>query len=96
VRELEQTNRRVQELQQKKDPSQKMLISPEQEREIAKFKAQKIKVRKELKRVRRNLRADIENLGFNVKLINILLMPLLVSIGGIIFAIYRQKKAYNK
>jgi len=96
VRELEQTNRRVQELQQKKDPSQKMLISPEQEREIAKFKAQKIKVRKELKRVRRNLRADIENLGFKIKFINIFLMPLLVSIGGILFAIYRQKKAYNK
>jgi len=96
VRELEQTNRRVQELQQKKDPSQKMLISPEQEREIAKFKAQKIKVRKELKRVRRNLRADIENLGMKIKFFNIFLMPLLVSIGGILFAIYRQKKAYNR
>jgi ABC-type uncharacterized transport system involved in gliding motility auxiliary subunit len=96
VRELEQTNRRVQELQQKKDPSQKMLISPEQEREIAKFKAQKIKVRKELKRVRRNLRADIENLGLKIKFLNIFLMPLLVTIGGIAFAIYRQKKAYKK
>jgi ABC-type uncharacterized transport system involved in gliding motility auxiliary subunit len=96
VRQLEQTNRRVQELQQKKDPSQKMIISPEQEREIAKFKAQKIKVNKELKRVRRNLRADIENLGMKIKFINIFLMPLLVSIGGIIFAIYRQKKAYKK
>jgi len=96
VRQLEQTNRRVQELQQKKDPSQKMIISPEQEQEIAKFKAQKIKVNKELKRVRRNLRADIENLGIKIKFINIFLMPLLVSLGGIIFAIYRQKKAFKR
>ncbi|KPA15862.1 ABC transporter auxiliary component [Candidatus Magnetomorum sp. HK-1] len=95
VRQLEQTNRRVQELQQKKDPSQKMIISPEQEREIAKFKAEKIKVNKELKRVRRSLRADIENLGIKIKFINIFLMPFFVIIGGIIFAIYRQKKAYN-
>ncbi|MBF0452452.1 MAG: GldG family protein [Candidatus Magnetomorum sp.] len=95
VGQLEQTNRRVQELQQKKDPSQKMIISPEQEREIAQFKAQKIKVNKELKRVRRNLRADIENLGIKIKFLNIFFIPFLVTLGGILFAIYRQKRAYK-
>ena len=96
VKKAEQANHRLQDLQQKKDPSQKMIMSPEQESEIKKFRAQKIKINKELKNVRKNLRSDIEALGVKVKFINIFLMPLLVAIGGIIFAVYRQKKAYQK
>jgi ABC-type uncharacterized transport system involved in gliding motility auxiliary subunit len=92
VAQIEETNRKLQQLERQKDASEKMIISPEQEAEIAKFKEQKQRISHQLKQVRKNLRADIEALGATLKGINIFLMPLLVSIVGICFAVYRQRK----
>ena len=92
VRKIEETNRKLQALESEKDASQKMIISPEQEAEIAKFRDQKQQVSRELKQVRKNLRADIESLGATLKGINIFLMPFLVSIVGILFAVYKHRK----
>jgi len=96
VNRVEATNRRLQELQQQKDASQRLLLSPEQEAEIAKFKEEKRKINRELKEVRRNLRADIENLGTKLKIMNLSLMPLFVALAGIGFAVYRQRKMRRK
>ena len=92
VKRAESTNRKLRELEQQKDASQRLIISPEQEAEIARFKEEKRKIRRELKQVRKNLRADIEALGTTLKGINIFLMAFCVSIAGIAFAIYRQKR----
>jgi len=96
VRRVESTNRKLRELQQQKDASQKLIISPEQEAEIAKFKEEKRRISRELKQVRKNLRADIESLGHTLKAINIFLMPICVSIAGIGFAIYRQRRVRKR
>jgi ABC-type uncharacterized transport system involved in gliding motility auxiliary subunit len=93
VRKVDETNRKLREFEQKKDPSQRYIVSEEQEKEIAKFKEEKRRINKELKDVRKNLRADIERLGVKLKIINIGLMPLLVSLGGIGYAVYRRKKS---
>ncbi len=93
VRKADETNRKLREFEQKKDKSQKFIMSEEQEAEIQKFQEEKRRVNKELKEVRRNLRADIETLGTKVKFVNIALMPLLVSVGGIFYALYRRKKS---
>ncbi len=92
VQQIEETNRKLQQLEREKDASEKMIISPEQEAEIAKFKEQRQRISRQLKEVRKNLRADIEALGATLKGINIFLIPLLVSIVGICFAVYRQRK----
>jgi ABC-type uncharacterized transport system involved in gliding motility auxiliary subunit len=92
VRQVESTNRKLRELQQQKDASQRLIISPEQEAEIAKFKEEKRRINRELKQVRKNLRADIETLGMTLKGINIFLMPFCVSIAGIGFGLYRQRR----
>jgi ABC-type uncharacterized transport system involved in gliding motility auxiliary subunit len=93
VRQVEETNEKLKMLEQQKDASQRAILSEEQEKEIARFQEEKLKVNKELKVVRRNLRADIEQLGAMVKFINIFLVPLLIGIGGIIFAFTRRRKA---
>ena len=93
---VEATNRRLRELEQQKDASQRLIVSPEQEREIAKFKEERRKINRELKQVRKNLRADIEALGTTLKGINIFLVPLFVSIAGIAFAFYKQRKMKRK
>jgi ABC-type uncharacterized transport system involved in gliding motility auxiliary subunit len=92
VRQVEATNEKLRALESRKDASQKTIISPEQEAEIEKFQQEKIRINHELKLVRRNLRSDIDALGRTLKVINIFLMPLLVSLAGIAYALYRHRK----
>ena len=93
TRKVEETNEKLRMLEQQKDASQHAILSEAQEQEIARFQEEKVKVNKELKIVRRNLRADIERLGAMVKFINIFLVPLLIGIGGIVYAFTRRRKA---
>ena len=44
------------------------------------------------KNVRKELNADIENLGFRLKVVNICLMPLLVILFGIFRAVLRRRR----
>jgi ABC-type uncharacterized transport system involved in gliding motility auxiliary subunit len=96
VQRIDETNQKLRQLETQKEGSQKMIISPEQEAEIARFKEERQKINRQLKEVRKNLRAEIEDLGATLKGINIFLMPLLVSIIGIAFAIYKQRKIRRK
>jgi ABC-type uncharacterized transport system involved in gliding motility auxiliary subunit len=92
VKKVEDTNRKLRELDQQKDPSQKLIISDEQQSQIDSFQEEKRRINKELKLVRRNLRADIESLGRWVKFTNIFLVPLMVCIAGIAFALFKRQK----
>lgn len=96
IQQEESTNRKLQELQQQRSDSQNLILSPEQEAEIVKFKEKRRNIKHELKQVRRNLRADIERLGTALKVMNIFLMPVCVAIGGIGWAIYRQRRMKKK
>lgn len=96
VRRVEETNQKLQELQGQKDASQKFIMSQEQEEEIRRFKEEKQRINRELKLVRRHLRSEIEALGMKVKFANIFLMPILVSLAGIGYALYQRKKSLKK
>lgn len=93
VRQVEETNEKLRMLEQQKDASQRAILSDEQEQEIARFQEEKLKINKELKIVRRNLRADIERLGTSIKFINIFLVPLMIAVGGVVYAFIRRRKA---
>lgn len=92
VRQVEETNATLRLLEQQKDASQRAILSEEQEQEIARFQEEKLRINRELKTVRRNLRAEIEQLGAVVKFLNIFFIPLLIGIGGVLFAIVRKRK----
>lgn len=92
LRKVEETNRKINHLQTQKDASQKLVLSPEQEAEIKRFRDEKIRINQQLKEVRRNLRADIEALGTRLKLINLLLVPALVALGGLLYAWRRRRR----
>jgi ABC-type uncharacterized transport system involved in gliding motility auxiliary subunit len=92
VRRVEATNQKLRAIESRKDESQKAILSPEQEAEIAKFQQEKMRINRELKLVRRNLRSEIDALGRTLKVINIFLMPVLVSLVGIAYALYRRRK----
>jgi len=91
-RELSDTERKLTELQSAKSQDQAQILSPEQKTELDNFLKRKVEIRKELRAVRRQLDAEIESLGTRLKIINILLMPLLVTLGALAFAWWRAQR----
>lgn len=91
---LDTTRERLDALQSKKDKSQRYILSPEQEQEIKAFKQEQLRTQDELKQVRKNLRQGIEHLGILVKAANIVLMPLMVIIGGVLFWLQRRRRTH--
>lgn len=89
---LQEAQQRISQLQAGKTEDQRFILTDQQRKEIERFKEKEFEIKQQLKDVRRNLRADIERLGFKVKAINIALMPLLVGIGGIIYGLRRKRK----
>ncbi|TVQ33235.1 MAG: hypothetical protein EA370_11875 [Wenzhouxiangella sp.] len=78
--ELAETERRLNDLQQARGDADLTVLSAEQEAEIDRFMEQRIDIRRQLRQVRRDLDQDIEALGTRVKMINIALMPALVTL----------------
>ena len=98
IKELEagltSAQQKINELQQAKagEKSQRLILSPEQQAEIANFRKKEADVKKELKQVRKSLNADIDSLENRVKWMNIAAMPAVVVVCGIFFALRRRSK----
>lgn len=88
---LAEAQRRLTELQQSKDTGQRFILSPEQQAEIEKFRQEEVRTKAQLKQVRKDFRRDIDALETRIKWFNIAAMPLLVSLSGIVIAIYKRK-----
>jgi ABC-type uncharacterized transport system involved in gliding motility auxiliary subunit len=100
VKELEaqkaETERKVSELQASKQGSQKFILSPEQQQELANFQKSASQVNKQIKDVQKQLRRDTDSLEFWTKVINIGLMPALVALTGVVLAVVKRKKTAAK
>jgi ABC-type uncharacterized transport system involved in gliding motility auxiliary subunit len=96
---LQETDQKIQQLQrQKKQDSNKLMLSIEQQQEIDQFRQEKIKIRKELRHVQHQLHKNIEQLNNQMAFINIGLMPLLIGFGSLTLSMWnrrRRKKLVN-
>ncbi|HOX71245.1 MAG TPA: Gldg family protein [Dokdonella sp.] len=90
--ELQETERKLAELQSAKTHDQQMILSPEQKSELDNFVKRKTGIRKELRDVRRSLDAEIETLGSRLKFLNIVLVPLLVTLVAAGFAMWQVRR----
>jgi ABC-type uncharacterized transport system involved in gliding motility auxiliary subunit len=90
--ELSETERKLTELQSGKTQDQAQILSPEQKSELDNFLKRKLEIRKELRGVRRQLDAEIETLGTKLKLINIVLIPVLLTLAALAFAWWRGQR----
>jgi gliding motility-associatede transport system auxiliary component len=91
-KELSDTERKLTELQSAKSKDQAQILSSEQKTELENFLKRKLEIRKELRGVRRQLDAEIESLGTRLKLVNIVLMPILVTLAALAFAWWRNQR----
>lgn len=88
---LQKTEVKLGELQQQKEGEEILNLSPEQQQEVENFQREKLKIRKELREVQHQLNKDIENLGTQLKLINIALVPFLLTILALFVRLYRKR-----
>ena len=89
---LAATEQQLASLQQSDDPAQSPQLTPEQQATLQQFMAEKVRIRKELRDVRFQLNADIDALGRSLKLVNIALVPLLLTLGVLSLWFWRRRK----
>ncbi|MDH3923826.1 MAG: Gldg family protein [Xanthomonadales bacterium] len=90
--ELEDTERKLTELQAAKGESELTVISPEQQQEIQRFVDRKFEIRRELRQVQHDLQRDINSLGTRLKLLNIALVPAIVMVIALVYGSRMRRK----
>jgi ABC-type uncharacterized transport system involved in gliding motility auxiliary subunit len=93
---LQETQTRLNDLQKNKESGQRFILSPEQQVEVKNFQKKEAEVKKELKKVKRDLSREIEALETRLKWLNIAAMPFLVTISGISLALFKRKQTAAK
>ncbi len=93
---LRETEQKLNQIQREKGQQDRLIMSQEQEQELKKFQEEKLEVRKKLREVRRSLDKDIKDLGSRLKMINIGLIPLLISLIGVFVLWFRPRKKGGK
>ncbi|MFN3239815.1 MAG: Gldg family protein [Pseudomonadales bacterium] len=78
--QLLETETRLAELSSGQEEDGLLSITPEQEAELQRFQEDKLRIRKQLRDVRHQLDKDIEGLGSTLKFLNILLIPVLLTL----------------
>ncbi|MGB1537671.1 MAG: Gldg family protein [Pseudomonadales bacterium] len=78
--ELAETEQRLSELESQKVADGLLTLSADQEAALLEFQDRKLTIRKQLREVRHQLDQDIEDLGATLKLLNIAVLPLLITL----------------
>ena len=91
-RELDETERRLTELQAAKGEGEMMVISDEQQAEIQRFMDRRLEIRRELRQVQHDLQRDIQGLGTRLKIMNIALIPALVLVVAVVYDVRRRRR----
>ena len=93
---MTQTEQSLRALQGKGNPDEPTqgtpVLSKEQQAQIDKFCADLVAARANLRQVQANLRADVENLGTMLAVLNIALVPVLISFAAIGLALLRSRR----
>jgi len=90
--ELRDTETKLGELQASREDVSTTIMSPEQEAALEQFQEQRLRIRKELRLVQRNLDQQIEDLGAWLKVINIALVPLAITILSIALLLLHRRR----
>jgi len=90
--ELAETEQRLSELESTAQEDGLIRLSDEQTAAIQSFQEEKLRIRKELRDVRHRLDKDIEDLGGWLKLLNILIMPVLLTGLLLLVSVFRVRE----
>jgi ABC-type uncharacterized transport system involved in gliding motility auxiliary subunit len=94
-RELAVTRTRLSELQPAKS-GRSDAVSTEQRAEIEQFLQRQLSINKELRDVQHQFNAEIDALGLRLKFINIVLVPALVTLAGLLYGWRRSRRSRRR
>jgi ABC-type uncharacterized transport system involved in gliding motility auxiliary subunit len=94
--ELAETEQRLGELQTAREDRGSLLMSEEQQSELDRFRQEQVRIRQELRTVQRELDSSIENLGTALKLINIVTIPLGLTLAALLAHLMRRRRAWSQ
>lgn len=92
---LKETEQKLAELQKNREGSVSLVLSEEQKQALGLFRAEKVKIRKELRDVQHALNKDIEKLETVLKLVNMGVMPIGVFLLAFLMRFIRMRKIRN-
>lgn len=90
--ELQTAQTQLNEMQAKKEPGQKLILTPEQQAKITEFQKKQRDTQKELRDLRKQLRQDVESLENRLKWANIIGMPVVVIAAGLATFVVRKQR----
>jgi ABC-type uncharacterized transport system involved in gliding motility auxiliary subunit len=90
--ELTETERKLTELQSGRPEADLLVLTDEQKAALQKFVDRKLEIRKELRQVQHDLQRDIDRLGTQLKLVNIVLVPVLVIVLAVLLGWRRRQR----
>jgi len=90
--ELHETESKLAQLQSQRADKASLALSPDQEQELQRFTAQKLRVRRELRDTQHGLNVDIDRLGTWLKVLDIGVVPLLAGAAGALVLWRRRRR----
>ena len=90
--ELRQTEAKLAQLQSQRADPASLALSPDQEQELQRFTAEKLRIRRELRETQHGLNVDIDHLGTWLKVLDIGVVPLLAGLGGALLLWRRRQR----
>jgi ABC-type uncharacterized transport system involved in gliding motility auxiliary subunit len=91
--QLRDTEQKLTELQSRRSDQSSLILTPEQEKELARFQDEKVRIRKELREVQHGLDQDIQHLGTVLKVLNIALVPVLILVAALLAFLWRRRRS---
>ena len=96
AKQLEETEKKLKDLQTKEQAGGAAVLSLKQREAIDNFRADMIKIRRELRQVQLSLREDIDTLDAWTRVLNIGAMPVLVAVFAIALALARRQRSRRR
>ena len=93
---LETVKAKLEAIEKNTPKGQKIILTRDQLEEIKAFQLEEERTKKELRKVRKNLRQKIKALGSNLLFGNLLAMPLLVALVGFVILFMRNRRKGGK
>jgi ABC-type uncharacterized transport system involved in gliding motility auxiliary subunit len=90
--QLRETEEKLTALQSNRNDKSAMILTPEQEKELDRFQEEKVRIRKELRAVRAGLNEDIKGLGTQLKVLNVIIVPVLFAIAALLLGFVRRRR----
>lgn len=92
---LKDTERKIQDLQSRKEDQTTIILSAEQQAALEGFRQELVVTRKELRNVQHELQKNIDSLENVVKFLNIGLMPLVIAVGGVVLGAWNMRRRHR-